>query len=107
MLSEFGGKMRPDDEVLFSDMQEGVRAYTAALAGAQEFAAAHRDGHAEGLTAAAAALLDSAQHVSVDCAAGRYDDAAADAGAMQAQLRGLEEEVPLPTAFAWLPPTVG
>lgn len=93
MLTEFGGKMRPDDEVLFSDMQEGMRTYTVALKDAQEFAAAHREGHVEGLATAAAALQDSAQHVSVDCAAGRYDDAEADVGAMLAQLQAVEQEV--------------
>jgi len=93
MLTEFGGKMRPDDEVLFSDMQEGVKAYGTALAEAQAFATEHREGHAEGLSAAAAAVMDSAQNISVDCAAGRYDDASADPAATQAQLADLEQQV--------------
>eukprot|EP00892_Ulva_mutabilis_P006044 jgi/Ulvmu1/3811/UM018_0022.1 len=93
MLSEYGGKMRPDDEVLFSDMQEGVKAYGAALIEAREFAGAQREGHVEGLASAAAALVDSARNVSVDCAAGRYDDATAEPAAMQAQLLRLEQQV--------------
>jgi hypothetical protein len=61
MLTEYGGRMRPDDEVVYQDLQDAVKAFNAAFERATGFVADHREKHAASILSEASCLLDSAQ----------------------------------------------
>jgi ABC-type nitrate/sulfonate/bicarbonate transport system substrate-binding protein len=93
MLADYGSKMRPDDEVVYADLQECVKAFTNAIERATTFAQENHSKHVENLETEAAAVLEAAQDIAVECMSGKFDDANAEPAAMRSELTSLEERV--------------
>lgn len=93
MLADYGSKMRADDEVVYADLQECVKSFGSALERATAFTQENQEKHAANLSSDAAAVLDAAQDLSVECMSGQFDDATAAPDEMRSRLAAMEQKV--------------
>jgi hypothetical protein len=92
MLAEYGGRMRPDDEVQLAELNDCVTAFGAELLSAGTFVKTHKAAHAAKLSAEVAGLLASVKEVAEELASGRFDKAGADASEARAALAQFTEQ---------------
>lgn len=78
MLTEYGGNMRPDDEVLAVDLADALTHFATELAAAAAFVAESTGAAVVSLKAAAEDLSAEVAEVAAECASGRFDDAEQD-----------------------------
>ena len=98
MLADYGSKMRADDEVVYADLQECVKSFGSALDRATEFTQENHKKHTASIHSDAAAVLEAAQDLSVECMSGQFDDATAVPTEMRARLASMEQKVQLSAA---------
>ena len=93
MLHDYGGKMRPDDEVAVAELNDAVTAFSTELLAAGTFVKDSRAVHSAKLSAEVAALLAEAKDVGVELASGRFDRVSQDATAVREELASLTKQV--------------
>ena len=93
MLADYGSKMRADDEVVYADLQECVKSFDSALERAAAFTQENHQKHTANMNTDAAAVLEAAQDLSVECMSGQFDDAEAAPAEMRARLAAMEQKV--------------
>lgn len=93
MLADYGSKMRADDEVVYADLQECVKSFASALERATTFTQENHVKHTANLNSDAAAVLEAAQDLSVECMSGQFDDATAEPSEMRKRLASMEKKV--------------
>jgi hypothetical protein len=93
MLTNYGSRMRADDEVVCADLQEYVKSFGSALERATIFTQDNHKKHATRLSSDAAVVLEAAQDLSVECMSASFDDATADPAEMRKRLAEMEQKV--------------
>ena len=95
MLTEYGGRMRPDDDVVFhTDLCEVVAASGRALCEAQAYVEANQAMHSATLDVKVAEMFEQLAGVTAQCRSGCFDpEKAADPADMLTKLAALTERV--------------
>jgi hypothetical protein len=93
MLAEYGGKMRPDDEVVLQDLKELVNAYVRSIEESQKYVDANKQTHVAATEAKVADMFDDLKNVFEQCRSGIFDTGSSDPAHMCKKLARLSQQV--------------
>lgn len=93
MLTEYGGRMRPDDEVQVAELNDTVAAFAKELLAAGAFVKGATGGHAGKVATEVSSLLSDVKEIGSELEGGRFDSAAQDGAAVRAALDSYAEQV--------------
>lgn len=96
MLAEYGGHMRPDDEVLVQDMNDAIVTFPHELHAAGTFMSEAKASNVAKLKEGVATLLAAVKEISEECSSGQFDSISQDSTDVRRALAAFSEQVWLP-----------
>jgi hypothetical protein len=96
MLAEYGGHMRPDDEVLVQDLNDAIVNCSHEMHAAGTFLSEAKASNVAKLKAGVATLLAAVKEISEECSSGQFDSISRDSDEVRGTLAAFSEQVSLP-----------